>query len=676
MRHTIHASAVAGLIGLAALAGPAPRAQTAPADPAPSALPAARAFYAPAAIEDLALSPSGRWLALKTGSSGRAGLVLFDLQTWQAVSMLVRYADADVGDFAWVGDEHIVYDIEDRERGGGDQRWWPGLFSVRRDGTGSRQLIKLAQPFLSGARTVGREPLEPWHDWLATLGDGSTDVIVGRVEWNGADEFQGLVPKRLDITTGRDRSLAFGAPPNVKQWLFDARGEPRLAVTTTSGRTTYHWRTLPGGEWRPIGEFPTLSRPYTPRFVDTEGQLFVTTPGGTDGTAQLRRFDFATGRPEPAPLVSTPGFDFSGHIVSETPGSRALGVRVLTDAETTVWFDPVMAALQKAADDRLPGHINRITCRRCGQKDMVAIVRAFNDRDPGQFWHHDAATGAWRKLGNVRPDIDPRQMGATRFERIRARDGLELPLWITEPAAARAKAGPRPAVLLVHGGPWVRGRSWKWDADAQFLASRGYVVLEPEFRGSRGYGARLYRAGYRQWGQAMQDDLIDSLDWAIAQGLVDPKRVCIAGASYGGYATLMGLVRHGDRLRCGAAWVAVSDPRLLFRWRYGTDVSTESREHLLPELIGDPVRDAAMLDAHTPVLLASKIERPLLLAYGAQDRRVPRLHGERMRDALVAAGRPPEWVMYGDEGHGWFKLETRLDFAARLEAFLARHLKP
>jgi dipeptidyl aminopeptidase/acylaminoacyl peptidase len=221
----------------------------------------------------------------------------------------------------------------------------------------------------------------------------------------------------------------------------------------------------------------------------------------------------------------------------------------------------------------------------------------------------------------------------------------------------------------------MRGRQWEWDADAQFLASRGYVVLEPEFRGSTGYGRALYRGGFRQWGQAMQDDLIDALDWAVKQGIVDPKRVCLAGASYGGYATLMGLVRHGERFRCGVAWVGVTDPRLMYKWRNDYDVGTESREHFYPELIGDPVKDAAMLDAHTPVLHAGRIDKPLMLAYGGSDRRVPLVHGERMKKALEAAGRPPEWVLYPDEGHDWEKLETRLDFAARLEAFLARHLR-
>jgi dipeptidyl aminopeptidase/acylaminoacyl peptidase len=230
-------------------------------------------------------------------------------------------------------------------------------------------------------------------------------------------------------------------------------------------------------------------------------------------------------------------------------------------------------------------------------------------------------------------------------------------------------------VVLVHGGPWSRSGAWGWRAEAQFLASRGWVVIEPQFRGSTGYGRAHLEAGWRQWGRAMQDDLADAVGWAVARGWVDPKRVCIAGGSYGGYAALMGLVRDPQLYRCGAAWMAVTDPRLLFRWSFGVDVSDEVRQYGLPTLIGDPVADAARLAEVAPVEQAGRIAAPLLLAFGGNDRRVPIEHGERMRAALRAAGHEPEYVVYAEEGHGWLKLDNRLDFYRRLERFLAEHLK-
>ena len=174
----------------------------------------------------------------------------------------------------------------------------------------------------------------------------------------------------------------------------------------------------------------------------------------------------------------------------------------------------------------------------------------------------------------------------------------------------------------------------------------------------------------------MQDDVADVMQWAVKQGHADPKRACIAGASYGGYATLMGLIRHPELYRCGVAWVAVTDPRLMFKWTFRSDQSDVVREVDYPRLIGDPVADAERINEVTPVLHAARIRAPLLLAMGGEDRRVPIEHGHRMRQALRDAGRPFDWVVYDDEGHGWNKLSTRLDFANRVEAFLARHLKP
>ncbi len=210
----------------------------------------------------------------------------------------------------------------------------------------------------------------------------------------------------------------------------------------------------------------------------------------------------------------------------------------------------------------------------------------------------------------------------------------------------------------------------------QFLASRGYVVIEPEFRGSTGFGDRHFRAGWKQWGRAMQDDVADAVSWAAGKGLIDPKRVCIAGASYGGYATLMGLVRHPDKYRCGVAWVAVTEPALLFESDgWNNDISEEARHYTLPVLLGDPKADADMLREVSPVMQAKRIDAPLLLAYGELDRRVPLEHGKRLRQALQALGRSPEWVVYEGEGHGWQTAANRVDFAVRLERFLALHLK-
>ena len=629
-------------------------------------------FYGDATIESAVLSPSGRWLALVTAMGGvRPGLIVFDLQTWKVHAQAARFVDADINRVHWVNDERLVFDVTDRNRGSGDQRWWPGLFSVSRDGSDRRQLVQLNRVFLSNEYRITREPLPPNHTLLHVgWGQANEEVVVGEWRQGSLGASVSLVPKKLNVLTGRSSPMALGAPAQVYRWIFDTQNRPRVAVSRKDGRETVYWSDTGEPPWRVLAESDAYAVPFEPAFIDAQGALYVTAVRGS-GESVLTRFDFKTGKPEAEPLVSTPGFDFQGQLVGETPGAPALGVRVLTDAETTVWFDKRLAALQVQADQRLPGRVNRITCRRCAEADMTAVVHSWSDRDPGQFWIYTAANQAWRKVGDVRQGVDPQRMARTDFERIRARDGLEIPVWLTLPPGPKT---PRAAVVLVHGGPWVRGRTWNWRPDAQFLASRGYVVIEPEFRGSTGYGGKLYRAGWRQWGQAMQDDLADALAWAVQKGQVDPKRVCIAGASYGGYATLMGLIRHPDLYRCGVAWVAVTDPRLMFEWRYGTDQSDDIREYDYPTLIGDPIKDAAMLQAVSPLAQVARLKAPLMLAIGGSDRRVMPVHGKRLRDALQDLGRPPTWVEYPEEGHGWTKLENKLDFARRLEAFLAEHL--
>jgi len=388
----------------------------------------------------------------------------------------------------------------------------------------------------------------------------------------------------------------------------------------------------------------------------------------------LKRFDFDKLAPEPAPVISTPGFDFNGELAIEPATGQMLGARVVTDAAGTVWLDPMMKQHQAMVDERLPGRVNSIQCRRCRQPDAMLLVRSSSDQDPGRWFVVDVARNRWIPIGASRPHIDPRRMATVDFHRIRARDGRDLPVWVTTPAGTPA-GRKLPVVVMVHGGPWVRGGNWVWNPMNQFLASRGYLVVEPEFRGSEGYGEAHFRGGWKQWGLAMQDDVTDALKWAVSKGMADPARACIAGASYGGYSALMGLVRDPGLYRCGVAWVAVTDPFLVMEWRWDNDASDKWTKYGAKVLIGDPDKDGEALRAASPVLQASKIREPVLLAFGTEDRRVPLVHGTRMRDALRAAGQDPVWITYPGEGHGWAKAENRVDFARRVEAFLAQHLK-
>ena len=651
------------------------------------------------------LSPSGRYLAfLRSGANGRNALLMLDLQDATQSRALVGYSDADIFAVQWVGDDHLVYSITDEQVGSAEQDFAPGLFSVARTGAKARQLIKTHRVFITdGIQGVDRR-LERNHRLLFVPQDGSGEVIVGSMH-PGAGEQTVVAPFRMHVQTLQTRDLEGRLPNDVNRWLFDWKGEPRAAAVFRDGRVQVMWRAAGSTSWQQIMDAPRTQVPWRPYGVDASGGFYVTHPQGPEGTDVLSRWDFGTGQPVRPPMVSVPGFDFRGSLVADRPGGRMLGVRALAENEVTVWSDAAMKALQDSIDQRLPGSINRLSCRNCGDtgqssgsasdsannnsginnsslnntpsEKRTVLVESWSDRDPGTFYLWQGATQKLSRLGRMRPAINPDEMADLNFHRIQARDGRPLPVWLTLPRRAPG-AAPPPVVVLVHGGPMVRGGDWSWHALPQFLASRGYAVVEPEFRGSDGYGAAHLRAGWKQWGRAMQDDIADALLWATAQGHVDGKRACIAGASYGGYATLMGLVRHPELYRCGFAAMAVTDLMRLVQgsWWWRDDIADEGRRYDLPLMVGDANIDADMLRQNSPVLQAVRIRAPVMLVHGAQDQRVPIVHARDMRKALQDAGNEPEWLVFSEEGHGWRKPENQFVYAQRLEAFLARHLRP
>lgn len=648
------------------------------ASPADSQLPTIKSFFRNPDLTDARMSPSGQWLAMIVrGDATRNALAVVDIDNKSPPVIVANFSDADIRSFRWVGDDRLVFNLIDDQSGGGDQYFGPGLYSVRRDGSAIRQLIKTKREFLRYAGPVRREALEWNHVLLDVPRDDSHEVIVGELAFNYAFDLQTVKPLRLDVDTGRTRSLADGSPAHSKEWLFDPKGEPRVVVAVHEGVAKTYWRAPDQNAWTLIGTDPVLERSFTPYFVDGAGHLFVVTPNGSDRSGALKSFNFASGKPDSDPLVVTPGFDVTGPVILDARGTTVAGLRVITDSVTSVWFDAKMKAIQTAVDAKLPGRANLVaSCSRCPEVRSV-LVHSSSDQDPGSYWIYRPASGDWRLIGRSRADIDAGRMATLDFYRIKARDAMDLPVWVTTPpksAPGGGDSGPRAAVVLVHGGPWARGTHWRWNPEAQFLASRGYVVIEPEYRGSTGFGFVHFQAGWKQWEGPMQDDVADAVRWAAGKGLIDSKRVCIAGASYGGYATLMGLARYGDLYRCGVAWVAVTDPRLLFEDSWQSDFDEEFRKYGIPALVGDPVKDAEMLRMAAPVERAAQIRAPLLLAFGREDRRVPFKHGTLMRDALRAAGRDPEWIVYAGEGHGWQKVENRLDFWGRVERFLDTNL--
>ncbi|WP_156392184.1 MULTISPECIES: prolyl oligopeptidase family serine peptidase [unclassified Roseateles] len=645
---------------------------------AQAAPPPAEVFFKDPDIGEAVLSPSGRRLAI-TSAKGtpRAALVVYDLAPGGRGLRAAQFPEADVVNVHWVNDERLVFGVTDFSAGSGRPAGAPGLFTVKTDGSPMRQLVRRQwKPAINDGRD---DRMLDWNHRLVAVPPsrpGKVNEEVLLVEFSsGGNHVE--TPVWLNAVNNTTRSVDYKEPLHTVGWMADSLGEPRIAFTQHKDRRAAYWQPPGSRTWTQLYESDLLGLPYRIEAVDDTGALFVSRFEGAQRQRALARYDFASGAPEAKPLVAVPGFDFAGDLVTNETG-RTVGVRVVADGETTIWFDAAMKAFQERTDSLFAGRINRIDCRRCGAPDMVALVRSYSDRDPGRLYLFQGkppeGEKSWRLFRAVREDIKPDQMATMELQRIKARDGLDLPVWVTRHPDAK---GPLPAVVLVHGGPWVRGSEWRWDAEAQFLASRGYVVIAPEFRGSAGYGSVHLEAGFRQWGQAMQDDVADALRWAQKEGIASDK-ACIAGASYGGYSTLMGLVRDPALYRCGVAWLAVTDLDLLVQgsWWVDDDLDNDYRKYQMPERVGDAVKDAAMLAANSPVRQAARIKAPVLLAFGEQDQRVPLAHGKRMREALRAAGNDPVWVTYSGEAHGFGVVKNQVDFAERMAAFLAKHLQP
>jgi len=368
-------------------------------------------------------------------------------------------------------------------------------------------------------------------------------------------------------------------------------------------------------------------------------------------------------------LAAHPQVDLASGLIYDYGKKRVVGVAYNADRPGVAWFDEDWARVAAMIDRARPGHFN-VLSRSEGPR---ALVFSYSDTDPGSYFLLDIDKRKLENLVETRRAIKADAMPARQPLRYTARDGLEIPAWLTLPKGKEAKN--LPLVVLVHGGPWVHGAGWRWSGEAAFLGSLGYAVLEPEFRGSTGWGWKHYRAGFKQWGRAMQDDLDDGMDWLVQKGTVDAKRVCIMGASYGGYAVMMGLARDPDRWRCGINAVGVTDINLMYDVAWSDFSDSTFMKYVAKDMLGDQVADAAQLKATSPLEQAARVRAPVLMAYGGNDRRVPLVHGEKMRDALSARDVPVEWVVYSGEGHGFLLEANRFDFYTRVARFLDVHLR-
>jgi dipeptidyl aminopeptidase/acylaminoacyl peptidase len=629
-----------------------------------NAQPSIRDFFRKSALASAQLSPNGKFVAALREFQDRVNITVVDLSTRKAL-IVTRFTDGDVANLRWVNNERLIFTIRDLERGSGDQVGG-GLFAINRDATDFRALAERSMV------TEGQNLLPSGTAYVARViekGQLTDEVLVEVGSMQAKGKFSSNL-YRLNTNTGRSVLLTLGGPGEVQSWVVDRANVARVAISSTAGVVSVFYRDSDQAPWRVIFKFKEeeVEASVTPVAFDVAGKLYCRAYGGNDNLG-IFGYDAKVGRLDAEPMVAIKGFDLEGNLRFTVDGSRLTGVDYDTDRPGTYWFDPDVAHWQEQVDQALPGAVNQIQAPWNDPNGPI-LVSSYSDRDPGRFLLFDRSTGKLEAIAQAKPWITPAGMRPTRFFRYPARDELSIPAQLTLPEGS----GRFPLVVLHYGGPWVRPIEWRWDPVVQFLASRGYAVFMPAPRASTGFGAKLFKAGWRQWGLGMQDDVTDGVRELIKQGVVDPGRVCLAGASYGGYLTMMGLVKEPELFKCGINWVGVTDPSFMFTVTWTDFNRVDAARYSLPRLIGDPDKNADQFRQTSPVKRAAEIKQPVLMAYGGLDRRVPLVNGEEMRNALKPHNARVEWVVYPDEGHGWMRLENNIDFWTRVEKFLAKNL--
>lgn len=602
-------------------------------------------FLRRAEYERVEISPDGASLAIAYRKDDGTVITVLRRADLQPVAQINPGSRGEVAALAWLGPEQLV------------------IAANRSVGPFHSPVVQPAMYLLDITK---KHPKVLPASFLGTVeGDDHHVLALGCTEFSEEHDCRYSV-QRLDIDhLSRDGEKLTTAPLGDASFLVDHAGAVRFAWGwSNTGRSRLfvrddkdHWTLVNDSDASHVGVVPVgISRDNKSAFLVAER---------TDGPDAVERYDFATGvRTE---LMRDAVSDPLG-IIFSLDGKEPIGA----------WFGPGQpqprywapdsedGKWRRALDKAFPGSEVSVTSRSDDGSIMVVLTRS--DRDAGTYYLFDRASHKVSLLFHVRGWLDPSRMAAAQPFSFSARDGLPLHGFITRPAGASV---PGPTVVMVHGGPYYISDDWTFDAETQLLAANGYNVVRVNFRGSAGFGLHFMELGYRQWGAAMQDDVTDATRWAIAQGIADPKRICIYGASYGGYAALMGAARESRLYRCAIGLAGVYDLGKMYRW--GDIHRSDYGMHYLDTVLG---RDKATLATRSPNDLAGAITIPVLLAHGRMDGRVPIQHAEAMQSAMKKAGHPAEFVSYDWEGHGLSDPKNEQDFYGRLLAFLQANLQP
>jgi dipeptidyl aminopeptidase/acylaminoacyl peptidase len=623
-----------------------------PASPEPAAPPPlipAEAFGALPFFTSPEISPDGTHLVAGSVSEGRKAVVLADLTRRDYALARIDLSDKFEMLWArWAGNRRVLMSL---------------IIPTKLYGTE----IRTSRLFLFDVATSQVHPLDGKIGGI----DGDDVIHVdpqGRYILLSAQRsiFETPAVLHVDLDTLKARQLV-KPYPGVWSWYADRDGIVRAGLGSQGGRWWLFYRENAQAGFKKIG---AGRRPENERLTDVEKLLPV---AGSDkgyaiankatGRYGVYRYDFVTNN------LGEAVFEHEEVDVDSVGFSPRTGdpdsVSYADDRDRVAWLDPAMKAIQARIDRLLPGAVNRIVSRDALDRRMV--VWSGGASDPGTYYVFDRTKGELRELARPYAALDGRPLAPVQSVRYPARDGLAIPAYLTLPLGRPAKG--LPLIVMPHGGPFIRDK-WTYEPWAQFLANRGYAVLQPNFRGSTGYGKAFVEAASGQFGRKMQDDLDDGVSWLAERGTVDPKRVCILGASYGGYAAMWGAVRNPDVYRCAISFAGISDVGEMLRFDRSQWIAQRYYRDWRDRIRGEGGFDLARV---SPIARAAEIRIPLLIAHGQKDGNVPFAQSKKLHEALLRANVPHEFVAYPEEGHGFSKVDDSVDFLKRVERFLTQH---
>jgi dipeptidyl aminopeptidase/acylaminoacyl peptidase len=613
------------------------------------------------------ISPNGEYVAVTGVVDGKTMLGLIHLADMKVINISPR-AREDINRFWWVAPDRVMYTVAVHFGTLANPAGTGELFTVKGDGTEAAIIfgLRMGEKVLPSATHIERPVAErATGELVSVLRDDPTHAIIASYPWRDHGTADDVFPAayKIDLRDGRKVPLA-NAPVRGASFVADHHGVVRFAYNQGDQYTVYY-RDSNGDPWRSVAGAATGKAQFAPLMFDRTGTAVYAQCAGDAGLGGICRWNIAAGTLD---VLWSARESSQAELLPTFDGMDAFAIRTSVGKPAAVLLDkkaPEAAALI-AMMKKFPGVDMRIV-NASGDGSKVVFL-ASGDDDPGVFYLYETASGKATKLIEREPWIRPQDMAHREPFAIKARDGMTLRGYLTRPLG---KVGARdlPLVVVVHGGPYGVWDTWDFDALTQLLASRGYATLQVNFRGSGGYGEEFMRAGYQQWGGKMQDDVTDATRWAIAQNIADPKRICIFGGSYGGYAALEGTVREPDLYQCAIGYAGIYD---LQAWVGKTDISksTSGADYIDSHIGTDP----AQLWARSPLAHADQIKAKVLLVVGGADERVPKEQGENMRAALTRSKNAPEWLYERIEGHGFYEQAHVAKLYRTLLEFLDKHI--